>query len=96
MITSFGLVYLTESFGHFGLWFIMIPACIGYIWGVQHFDKLEREQNDYHPVKRASAEIALKRLQEEMAGSRYNPFAGGEEILPYSGKNVSSISCSNV
>ncbi|MBL9028943.1 MAG: MFS transporter [Caedimonas sp.] len=72
MITSFGLVYLTESFGQFGLWFILIPVCIGYIWGVQYFDKLEREQNDYHPTNRASAEFALKRLQEEMAASRYS------------------------
>lgn len=71
IITSFGLVYLTESFGHFGLWFIMIPVCIGYIWGVRYFDNLEKERNDYHPVNRASAEFALKRLQEEIAASRY-------------------------
>ncbi|MBL9029321.1 MAG: MFS transporter [Caedimonas sp.] len=69
-ITSFGLVYLTESFGHFGLWFIMIPMCIAHIWGVQYFDKLEREQNDYHPVNRLSAETALKRLQEQLPLSR--------------------------
>ena len=28
VITSFGLVYLIESFGQFGLWFIMIPVSI--------------------------------------------------------------------
>ncbi|MBL9029970.1 MAG: hypothetical protein JNK42_05835 [Caedimonas sp.] len=65
-ITAFGIVYLTESFGQFGLWFIMIPACIGYIWGVQYFDKLEREQNDYHPANRVSAEFGLKKLQESL------------------------------
>lgn len=67
LITSFGLVYLTESFGHFGLWFIMIPVCIGYIWGVHYFDKLEREQNDYHPVNRAAAKRAFQKFQEEVA-----------------------------
>jgi len=81
-ITAFGLVYLTEPFGHFGLWFIMIPACIGYIWGVQYFDKLERERNDYHPANRASAEFALKRLQEEMAASRYNRLQEGAKYYP--------------
>lgn len=72
VITSFGLVYLTEYFGYFGLWFIMIPASIGFIWGVRHIDNLERERNDYHPVNRASAEFALKRFQEEIAASRYS------------------------
>ena len=70
IITSFGLVYLTESFGHFGLWFIMIPACIGHIWGIQYFDKLEREQNDYHPANRLSAEVAFRKFQREAAASR--------------------------
>ena len=59
ILTSFGLVYLTEYFGYFGLWFIMIPVCVGHIWGVQYFDNLERERNDYHPANRFSAEGAL-------------------------------------
>lgn len=50
----------------------MISVCIGYILGVQYFDKLERERNAYHPANRVSAEFALKRLQEEMAASRYS------------------------
>lgn len=40
-ITSFGLIYLTNYFGHYGLWFIMLPIAIGYLWSVQHYAILE-------------------------------------------------------
>ena len=43
IITSFGLVYFTEWFGHYGLWIIMLPVTIGFIKGVDHFTKLEQE-----------------------------------------------------
>ena len=33
LITSFGLVYLTESFGHYGLWLVMFPALMFFLWG---------------------------------------------------------------
>lgn len=42
IITSFGLVYLTEWFGHSGLLIIMIPVSLGYLWGVLYFEKLEQ------------------------------------------------------
>jgi hypothetical protein len=37
VITSFGLVYLVEYFGHWGLLVIMIPVCIGFGFAVFHF-----------------------------------------------------------
>lgn len=37
-----GIVYLTDSFGHYGLWIVMIPVVIGYGWGLWHFIKLEK------------------------------------------------------
>ena len=40
--TSFGLVYLTEAFGHYGLWIIMFPVTSAFLWGVHHFKNLER------------------------------------------------------
>lgn len=43
IVTSFGLVYLTEWVGHFGLWFIMLPVTMAYLWGIQYFRKLEKE-----------------------------------------------------
>lgn len=43
--TSFGAVYLTEFFGYWGVVFIMIPATLGFLWGVIHFEKLEKKIN---------------------------------------------------
>ncbi|WPY01129.1 MFS transporter [Candidatus Trichorickettsia mobilis] len=43
VITSFGLVYLIEYFGHWGLLVIMVPVCIGFGFAVSHFEKLEIE-----------------------------------------------------
>jgi MHS family proline/betaine transporter-like MFS transporter len=42
VITSFGLVYLTKILGYYGLWLIMIPVSISFLWGVNHFEKLEK------------------------------------------------------
>lgn len=51
IITSFGLVYLTEWIGHYGLWFIMLPVTIGYLLGIRHFEKLEKESGQLSTVK---------------------------------------------
>lgn len=45
IVTSFGLVYLTEFFGYWAVWFIMFPVTIGFIWGVFYFEKLESLTN---------------------------------------------------
>jgi len=42
IITSFGMVYLTEYLGHKGLLLIMVPMIIGFFWGAHHFTKLEK------------------------------------------------------
>jgi len=41
IITSFGLVYLGDYFGSFGLWFIALPLMGAYLCGVLHFEMLE-------------------------------------------------------
>lgn len=41
IITSLGLVYLTEYLGHSGLSVVMVPVTIGFLWGINHFKKLE-------------------------------------------------------
>ena len=43
ILTSFGLVYLTEFFGQWGLLIIMIPITIGFLWGVKHFEAIENK-----------------------------------------------------
>jgi hypothetical protein len=40
-LTSFGLTYLTEYFGYWGLLIIMVPALVGYGYGLNHFKQLE-------------------------------------------------------
>jgi hypothetical protein len=44
LITSFGLLYLSDYFGRYGILFIMVPVCIGYGLGVLHFDNLEKQE----------------------------------------------------
>lgn len=51
VVTSFGVVYLTKMFNHWGLLIIFIPMFIGFKLGVSHFEKLEREAgNDPHNI----------------------------------------------
>ena len=47
IVTSFGLVYLTEAFGHYGLWFITVPIATGFLYGVNHFIKLEKAAGNF-------------------------------------------------
>ncbi|MCC8483355.1 MAG: MFS transporter [Rickettsia endosymbiont of Labidopullus appendiculatus] len=46
VVTSFGFVYLYDHFGHWGLWFIMLPAIISFVYGFFHFEKLAKECGD--------------------------------------------------
>lgn len=46
VITSFGLVYLTEMAGNFGLWGIMIPSSLAFLWGVSYFERLEKKEHE--------------------------------------------------
>jgi MFS family permease len=43
IITSFSLVYMTEMFGYYGIWTIMMPVIFAHLWGVNHFQKLENK-----------------------------------------------------
>lgn len=49
IVTSFSLIYLTEIFGPNGLLVIFIPTCVGYLYGITHFEKLENlKKNKRH------------------------------------------------
>ncbi len=51
VVTSFGVVYLTKIFGHWGLLIIFIPMFIGFKLGISHFEKLEKEvANNHHNI----------------------------------------------
>lgn len=47
IVTSFGLVYLGELFGPYGLWFIAAPLMFVFIYGIKHFEDLERSVGLY-------------------------------------------------
>ena len=49
VLTSVSLVYLTNSFGHYGLWVIMIPVSLMFVWGLNHFENLEHETRHDNP-----------------------------------------------
>jgi MHS family proline/betaine transporter-like MFS transporter len=49
IITSFTFVYATESLGYYGLWVIMIPVSIMFLFGLKHFEKLEYETRHDNP-----------------------------------------------
>ncbi len=44
VVTAFGLIYLIDCFGNYGLWILMIPMVTGYWLGLIHFEKLEKER----------------------------------------------------
>lgn len=46
VVTSFGLVYLNKWFGHLGVSFILLPIASGFLWGVTHFEKLEKREDE--------------------------------------------------
>ncbi len=43
IITSFGIIYLTKYWGQYGLFVVMIPLLIICMFGLNHFQKLEKE-----------------------------------------------------
>ncbi|WP_341747375.1 MFS transporter [Candidatus Tisiphia endosymbiont of Dascillus cervinus] len=47
VITSFGIIFLTKYFGHWGLLIIMIPIGLGFAFALCHFQKLEKEAGIY-------------------------------------------------
>lgn len=47
VVTSFGLVYLTKYFGYIGILVIVTPVLLGYLWGLNHFEKLEIKAGNY-------------------------------------------------
>lgn len=45
VVTSFGLVYLIEHFGNWGLLILFVPFIVLYGFGLRHFETLERLRN---------------------------------------------------
>ncbi|MBP9752648.1 MAG: MFS transporter [Proteobacteria bacterium] len=45
IISAFGLVYLTELFGYFGISIIGIPISLAFIYSVRHFNRLDAKNH---------------------------------------------------
>ena len=43
IVISLGLVYLVRYLGHWGKLVMILPVAIGYLLGILHFEKLEKE-----------------------------------------------------
>lgn len=43
LTTSFGFIFLFEYLGHYGILVIMIPILIGFSFGLNHFEKLDKQ-----------------------------------------------------
>lgn len=54
IITSFGLVYLVNYFGNYGILFILIPVSIGFTISILYFEKLDKEVGNLLPPPGAS------------------------------------------
>ena len=47
IVTSFGLVYAVSFLGEYGILLISLPVTCGFLWGLLHFEKLERYVHEY-------------------------------------------------
>ena len=52
LVTSFGLIYLTDYAGKWGILFIILPVVTGFIYAVLHFEKMEVEVGNYLKPKK--------------------------------------------
>ncbi|MCC8377797.1 MAG: MFS transporter [Rickettsia endosymbiont of Graphium doson] len=43
VITSFGIIYLTKYFGQYGLFIVMVPLLVTCMFGLNHFQELEKK-----------------------------------------------------
>ncbi len=66
VITSFGMVYLTDIFNNWGVWFLMIILCIGFSWSIRHYETLEK-------MKRQSLFYFITRFVKERIKKFFKP-----------------------
>jgi len=46
--TAFGIAILTNHLGMYGILIVLTPLTYGYIWGLNHFIKLEKEKGNFN------------------------------------------------
>jgi 4-hydroxybenzoate polyprenyltransferase len=73
VITSFGVIYITHIFGHYGLWIVMIPIAMGFYYGVQYFEKLEQKSEKVfkqHKLSKFYEILANLNLKRKVSDSK--------------------------
>ena len=65
VVTSFGVIYLVEYTGYMGLWIVMIPLAIGFLWSIHHFEKLEKASGNF-PESRILDNISKIKSSQEL------------------------------
>ena len=78
-LVAFGLIPLTHYFGYYALWFLFVPAVIGYWWAINYFKKLEIERGAYHNYPHEDhphKDTAINEYDYEYddLGDEYEPF----------------------
>ncbi len=58
LVTSFGLIYLSNWFGDWGLLVLFLPCTLASLWGFSHFQKLEREKQELESPKSRGVQFA--------------------------------------
>jgi MFS transporter, MHS family, proline/betaine transporter len=51
IVTSFGFVYCSNYFGHWGILIIMIPTAIAFTYGLHHFETIEKVDFRRHQME---------------------------------------------
>jgi MFS transporter, MHS family, proline/betaine transporter len=65
VIISFGLVYLTEWFGFYGVWFIAMPLIFFWFRSLSHFERLEKKYGEF--PKAYPFNLSKKQLKERLS-----------------------------
>ena len=65
VITSFGLFYLGGRLGAYGLWIITLPVTIAFLYGVYHFEWLDREHERELQREREEDDLYLAQKRQQ-------------------------------
>ncbi|WPX97337.1 MFS transporter [Candidatus Bandiella euplotis] len=80
VVITFGLIPLMEHLGYYGLWVIYVPVAIGFLYGVNYIEKLEKKRGSYYKYpEEEKLDIPIDTAMEQ-SGFSYNL---GEEYKNY-------------
>ncbi|HQS84033.1 MAG: MFS transporter [Alphaproteobacteria bacterium 16-39-46] len=70
VVTSFGLVYLIDFLGPWGLCIVLVPITLSFLWGLYHYEKLEHKiegsfLRSFFRLRAPSSRTVLEKFQEK-------------------------------